>query len=892
MLPPPKPVTKVKTPISLCLIGKNEAKNIPVFWKSVQPLLVHPRDEVVFVDTGSTDKTVAVARRCGWRVIPFPGVCSLQPRELIKKYLPEDQAKKWKTLTAHGHYARGLIRSFAEARNRSFQAARNKVCLWLDLDDVLQHPQFLRPYIDHVFGEGHGGAIMLKYEYAHAEDGQCTTVLWRERVVSKEHFEWRGPCHETLCPREGIPLQSLRMARDDSCPTLVYHQSPKKEGFSDLRNYLIMRNELDTNEYRDPRTLFYLGNACRGLRLEKEALRWYGEFVQTSGSGDDMYSAYLNMGVCCNNLGRPWQGLDYVDQAIKVSPHDPRGYYFKADAWFRLEHWRNAITNIKIGDHFKLPDTLHAVDPNTLGFHPAAIGALSARELGETELAVMFAERAAKERPNYEEARKGLEDMQLWARAEEQSRMAATVVQNLADDPLEVAKHIKFSPHMMQKGVGSPESKLPGDKSKKQIAFYCGHSAEYWGPNSLETGIGASEKMVYELARALAKLDYNVCVYCTLSHGSEERTEDGVHWRFTARFNPKLYRDHLFIWRMPMIVDKMPFNAGRIYVWMHDVGSNSVWTPDILERVDKVLFLSKFQRAGHPAVPEEKVFYTRNGVNLEAHRYDGREKKKKIIFCSSPDRGFQSAIRLFNDSGLAKYGWELHMFYGFSGKTWRKPATTQEFGHIVELKKEMRMLQYEDDCLRMVDESPGVVYRGRVGWKQMAEEFKESWIWLYPTHFDEISCVAAMEAMAGGCVVISTDHAALKETLKDYPLWINLSESPESFWWELLANWETCALEDNIRDREPEDGAAFAQKFDIAPLARRWAEELLVETDNGEPDDTDAGAGLADELLAVSVQGAEGGGQLGGGSDVRAAEGGTDSTPEPFEQLGGAPESA
>lgn len=830
-LPPPKVVRKIKVPISVCVIAKNERKNLPEFHRRLQPILGHPDDELIMVDTGSNDATPIEAQRRGWRVVHYPEVCSLDYRELAKQYLPGFDHS---ALTKHGHYAGRLIRSFAEARQKSFDAAKNEVCLWLDLDDELLNPGYLRPYIDKCYGEGSKGVIMLPYDYAHDEDGQCITTLWRERVVSKSCFEWKGACHETLCPKDG--MEGLHLARHPEFPTRVKHRSPKPHGFSDLRNYLILRHSLETEDYKDPRTIFYLGNACRGLARNQEAVEWYMRFVGQSGSRDDILSARLSACACLIRDERPWAALAQALEAQRVMPSDPRVYYFQAECWYNMMHYQNCLAALKLGDTFPMPDTLHAVDPTTLGFHPSVLGARAARELGEEDLAVMFAERAVRERPSLELARRGLEDMQQWARAEKMTKWQVAAVQS-SKDQIKAAQLMKFSPHALSKGIGSPEEELPGDQDKPQVAFYCGHSGERWGPSSIKGGIGASEKMVYEVARALAARGFNVAVYCSLPTEGGEETKDGVHWRFTAKFNPRLHRDHLVIWRMPQIVDKMPFNADRIYVWMHDMGHNSVWTPEILALTDKVLFLSRWQRSLHPAVPEEKVFYTRNGVDLAAHLYDGREKKKRLFFCSSPDRGWQTTIRLFLASDLPKQGWELHMFYGF-GATWRKWANDAEYGHIVEQDRSRRYHEYEDECKAMC-QGP-VKYRGRVGWRQMAEEMKESAAWLYPTRFGEISCVAAMEAMAAGCWCVATDSAALKETLAGYDGWRNLSGY-------LPQNWPGAVS--NIQVPSPGAAARWAEharRFDINTLAQQWAEELFSESEGRVAADAPAdGAGQA-----------------------------------------------
>ena len=818
---PPVTSKQPLIPISVCVIAKNEAKALPGFHRSIQAILGHPKDELILVDTGSTDATMTEARKRGWKVFPFPEVCSLSLTDLADKYL--GKSVDWRKYLKHGHFKDGLIRSFAEARQYSFNVAQNDQCFWLDLDDEILGAAHFRDYVDAVYADGRQGALMLNYQYAHGEDGKCTTELWRERVVSKKFFEWKGACHETLIPRKGAP-PNLVIARKQDHPTQISHRCPKPHQFSDLRNYLILHNDLDKQEWRDPRTLFYLGNAARGLDMYKMAIRWYTEFVGCSGNKDDVLSAWLSMCGCLNAMGRHYKAVQACEEALRVAPSDARVYYFMADAWFRLGEYEKCLALIRAGDAFPRRDTFHAVDPNTFNFHPKAIAAHAARELRNPDMAEAFAEQAYAERPDLPEVQRAYKDMQQWAQATRMGMMVSQVLQ-ACPDPAKALPHLPLSPHLREWGFGVPEAPQTWTvpKGAKSVVFYCGHTAEPWGPPTKDKGSGASEKMVVELATRLArKKDLDVTVYATLN--CPEGDYDGVHWKHSATYNPAIYRDYLIIWRVPAILESLPVRAGKIYVWMHDCGHDAYWTPRVITRVDKVIFLSKFQRSLHPSVPEHKVYYSRNGINLDRHLLTPAEAKlkensKKLVFFSSPDRGWINTIHMFHKSGLQQDGWKLHMFYGFA-KSWRKFAAQQGFGHVVELSKETDLFAYEDKCYDLCD-GVHVINRGRVSWDKMAQELNEARAWLYPTRFDEISCVAAMEAMAAGCDCITTDQAALKETLAGYPGWANLSRTNPENWPQMLRR----VVEIQGQDRAA--WARFATKFDLDRLADDWARELL-----------------------------------------------------------------
>jgi glycosyltransferase involved in cell wall biosynthesis/Flp pilus assembly protein TadD len=84
--------------LSLCLIVKDEAHNLPALFNSVRSLV----DEIVVADTGSSDRSADLARIYGARVFDFP----------------------W-------------TGSFAEARNYSLSQARCRWILVLDADELL-----------------------------------------------------------------------------------------------------------------------------------------------------------------------------------------------------------------------------------------------------------------------------------------------------------------------------------------------------------------------------------------------------------------------------------------------------------------------------------------------------------------------------------------------------------------------------------------------------------------------------------------------------------------------------------------------------------------------------------------------------------------------------------
>ncbi|MGF7045969.1 glycosyltransferase involved in cell wall biosynthesis [Paenibacillus sp. DS2015] len=121
-------------------------------------------DEIVIVDTGSTDKTKEIAAQFGAIVTDF----------------------EW-------------IDDFAAARNYAFSQATQEYILWLDADDMIKEKDRL------LFKElkrtlaSDVQSVTMAYHLAFDGEGNVTSSLRRNRLVRRDcQFQWIGPVHEYL----------------------------------------------------------------------------------------------------------------------------------------------------------------------------------------------------------------------------------------------------------------------------------------------------------------------------------------------------------------------------------------------------------------------------------------------------------------------------------------------------------------------------------------------------------------------------------------------------------------------------------------------------------------------------------------------------------------------
>ncbi len=194
--------------ISLCMIVKNEESVLERCLNSVGALA----DEIILVDTGSTDRTKEVAR----------------------KYTNDIYDFEW-------------IDDFAAARNFSFSKAKMEYCMWLDADDVilesdrcklLQLKKELTPETD---------VVMLPYHVGFDESGTPTFLYYRERIIrAQAGLTWKGFVHEAVAG------SGKRMYYDAA----ITHQKPPSPEYSN-RNLLIYEKQLAKGTNLNPRDQFY-----------------------------------------------------------------------------------------------------------------------------------------------------------------------------------------------------------------------------------------------------------------------------------------------------------------------------------------------------------------------------------------------------------------------------------------------------------------------------------------------------------------------------------------------------------------------------------------------------------------------------------------------------------
>jgi glycosyltransferase involved in cell wall biosynthesis len=282
-------------------------------------------------------------------------------------------------------------------------------------------------------------------------------------------------------------------------------------------------------------------------------------------------------------------------------------------------------------------------------------------------------------------------------------------------------------------------------------------------------------------------------------------------------FNPIVKRDVVIGWRNHSLLDVDAIQARRFFLDLHDVQDPGAFTPARVARCAGYLFKSDFHARGI-SLPDEKRLLTRNAIDPALFAGDAAPRAcRRIVYASSPDRGLLTALRVWSRLHDEFRDAEFHVYYGFTPLYLRRSAT-EEYQYFGDDRCERHMLDYAEECFDLMSRLPRVFNHGRVGWAAMADAYRTSGIWLYPTRFPEISCMSAMEAQAGGCWPVCAATGALPETVRRGTL---LPPDGDLVGLSVAAIRERFALGEQPAERA-EMSAAALRDFSVSTLAEEW----------------------------------------------------------------------
>ena len=338
--------------VSLCMIVKNEEDVLARCLESAADLV----EEIVIVDTGSTDSTREIAARFTGQVYDFP----------------------WRD-------------DFAAARNESFARASMDYCLWLDADDVLLEADReaflkLKETLDPAVN-----VVMAPYHVGFDGSGRVTFSYYRERLIkNRAGMRWEGAVHETVAPVGRIVYGDFAVTHRKTRPS-----DPD-------RNLRIYEAQLAAGRELDPRQRFYYGRELYYHRRWEDALAVFRQFL-AEGRGwlENNLDACCHCAYCLEALDRPDEALEALFRTFSYDR--PRAetcceigrWFFQRERYGQAVYWYAMALACPRDDRRG-----GFVSPDCYGYLPCIQLCVCHSRLGDLKRAELYNELAAACKPD------------------------------------------------------------------------------------------------------------------------------------------------------------------------------------------------------------------------------------------------------------------------------------------------------------------------------------------------------------------------------------------------------------------------------------------------------------------------------------------------------------
>lgn len=298
--------------VSAVLIVKNEK-----FLKDCVDSFRNFVDEIVIVDTGSTDTMRSVAIECS---------------DVFRVYTECNNEK-------------GQIMDFSDARNYAADLATCEYIFWVDGDDIVIGAENIR---NETSLASDGSLVSFDYLCSFSSNGEPNLVNRITRMhKNSTEYRWNGRVHEYL-------TSTFPKSTRHSSKVSYSHMQDRSGKLSDPdRNLRILESEYAKNP-SDPRNLFYLardssydGNPGRSATL-------YHIHQGISGHLLESYQSKIHEGILLLDSGFVHQAIKCFLGAVTDFPlcylayfYLGKCYYILSDS-YRLDLWSKAVSYFRL----------------------------------------------------------------------------------------------------------------------------------------------------------------------------------------------------------------------------------------------------------------------------------------------------------------------------------------------------------------------------------------------------------------------------------------------------------------------------------------------------------------------------------------------------------------
>jgi len=267
--------------ISACLMVKNEEEMLPDCLESIKNIA----DEIIVVDTGSTDNTIAIAESHGAKVYNHP----------------------WEN-------------DFSKHRNQSISYANGDWFLTIDADERLESGKFsvreLKSKLKDLSKDVHAVLVTMK---DYTRDGELKLV-WKVSKLFRNHVgvHFEGEVHN----------QAVTQGKAADSPLVIRHYgydlTPEKMEKKFERTHSLLENRIQ--EYpEDYEAYFYLANIYGGYKKFNKCIETGKKMLEIMPSevkSEIFLKIYYNIAAAYANLNQLEEAKKWCFKGLEILPDD------------------------------------------------------------------------------------------------------------------------------------------------------------------------------------------------------------------------------------------------------------------------------------------------------------------------------------------------------------------------------------------------------------------------------------------------------------------------------------------------------------------------------------------------------------------------------------------
>jgi len=283
---------KNKYKIEVYAICKNEEKFVDRWVKSISEA-----DEIVVLDTGSTDDTVKKLKQ-----------------KNVKVY--EKKIEPWR---------------FDVARNESLKLVGNDIdiCICIDLDEVIE--KGWRNKIENIWNDNITRLLYI-YNWHFDKNGNPDVTFYSEKIHSRKGYKWVNPVHEIL-EYEGNEKKEIT-------DKIVINHYPDQD--KSRSSYLPLLELAVKENPNNDRNTHYLGREYMYYGKWNESIDMLIKHLNLSSATwkDERSASMRFISRCYQNLNRYDEAKLWLDKAMEETPYLRDPFIERAILEYKLENWQ------------------------------------------------------------------------------------------------------------------------------------------------------------------------------------------------------------------------------------------------------------------------------------------------------------------------------------------------------------------------------------------------------------------------------------------------------------------------------------------------------------------------------------------------------------------------